>query len=699
MVRRAHALAVFLVVLALGPAAQAQGRCRPALEYGLNPSFQTWSSRAIVFTDALQRVREFSFWNNGPQGRAPLIPLGSGRPGAGWPDPAQLAAGARYGALLFGSMEGSIPDGRRTPFVVTWNGAGHVGLEGPFVVGERQRTSQRVEVLVDPARGGGNGLLSVSWTAPNPSDPVRDVRVWLPGMEQAGLVFWPPFLGRVRTTNAGRGPSTWRTLDWTRVNEYGRPLSRGGFVFDLAGVITPASPSQGTLRGVAPEYQVALCNELGMDLHFQLPHRTNDLSENDYLAFVARTLVTIRDGSPGIPGLFGGRPFAGLRPDLTVTLELSNEIWNAGFPVNAWMGAEAARKGIPFARQVAGEIQLVFDSARAVFAGSDASRLRTFVGGFSADPGYLRRVLGFLRPGTHVDAVGPAAYLGPRRPDLDAWLTGATASACPNCPDASGLLAAADRAVDVLRPLLAQHRLLAQGWTNADGSRPALELYEAGLNLKSIGQPWAAAARAVQSDARLFGILTERLVPMLVEEGVELANWYSFMTDQDSPLVEAFGLWNDMNQAVRVPVTRPYVDEGAPKAAAVLLGPPLGSNCPAATVSQRTAPANANSLRTSPAVLGGTLRLEVDLAASASTAAFVMYSLTPVSIPLSNGQRLFVSLDDANFFPTQSGPLAAWLEPVPNDARLAGVSISFQAVQVGGPGPVLTNAVDLVLGR
>jgi hypothetical protein len=688
-----------LALALLAPALQPQGRCRPALEYGLNPSFQTWSSRAIVFADAFQRVRDLSHWNGGPAGRAPLIPFGSGRLGEGWPDPAQLAPGGRYGALLFGSMEGTIPDGRSAPFVLTWEGAGSARLEGPFVLGELNRTAKRVEVLVDPARDGGNGLLSVSWSATDPTDPVRNVRVWLPRMESAGLVFWPPFLQRLRATNAGRGPRVWRTLDWTRVNEYGRALARGGFTFDLAGAITPASPSQGTLRGVAPEYQVALCNELGVDLHFQLPHRTNDLSESDYLAFVARTLTTIRDGAPGVPGVFAGRPFAGLRPDLTLTLELSNEIWNASFPVNAWMNAEAVRKGIPFTQAVAGEIQLVFDVARAVFAGADAGRLRTFVGGFAADPGYLRRVLGFLRPGTRIDALGPAAYVGPRRPDMDAWLVGATATDCPNCPDAHELLATAERVVEVLRPQIAQHRLLAEGWTNPDGSHPAFELYEAGLNLKSIGQPWAAAARAVQTDPRLFGLLADRFVPMLVEEGVELANWYSFMTDQDSLAVDAFGLWNDMNQVVTLPVTRPYAHEGAPKAAVVLLGPPLADACPLATVTPRRAPNNPDTLSASPGILGETLRLEVDLTASAHTAAFVVLSLTPASIPLSTGQRLLVSLSDADVLATRPGPVATWLEPVPNDVRIAGVSLHLQAVQVGGGAALFTNAVDLVLGR
>ena len=679
--------------------ADAQSGCRPAIEYGINPSFQTWSSRAIVFADAFQRVRKFSFWSNGPQGDAPLIPLGSGRLGAGWPDPASLATGRRYGAMLFGSMERTLPDGRAEPYVVTWHGAGHVRLEGLFVAGEQNRGSNRVEVRVDPTRGTGNELLSISWTETNPADPVRDVHVWLPGMERAGLVFWPPFVEKVRATNAGRGPSSWRTLDWTRVNEYGRPVARGGFVFDLARVITPASPSQGTLRGVAPEYQVALCNELGMDLHFQFPHRTNDLSEADYLRFLERQLRVVRDGSPGIPGLHGGRPFAGLDRSLSVTIELSNEIWNSGFPVNAWMNAEAGRKGIPFARQVASQIQLLFDAAEGVFAGPDARRLRKYVAGFAADPGYLARVLAQLRPGTHIDAIGPAAYLGPRRADIDAWLAGSSASSCPNCPAPDDLIATAGAAVDVLRPLLARHHDSARTWLNPDGSRPALVLYEAGLNLKSIGQPWAAAARAVQTDARLFELFAERFVPMLVQQDVELIHWYSFMTDQDSPSVDAFGLWNDMDQALTLPVVKPYAHEGAPKAAALCMGPPLASTCRSASATPRTAPGNPNSYTATLPALGSLLHARVDLTASASSSAYVIVSLSPVSVPLASGQTLLASPDNASFLTLRNGPVATWDVRVPNDPRLVGVLVATQAVQLGGGSVDYTNAVDLVLGR
>lgn len=684
-----------LALLLLAAPAPAQG-CDFAFELGMNPSFHTFGSRAIVFADAFPRARSFSYWAGGnPNGDAPLIP--PGRLGAGWPDPAALAAGQRYGAYLFSAMEGTIPDGRSEPFVVTWEGKGEVRLEGPYVLGEQNRSAGRVEFRIDPAVGGGNAALSVSWSATDALDPVRSIRVWLPGMEQANELFWPPFLDKVRALNAGRGPHTWRTLDWTRVNEYGR---RNGFVFDLDGRITAASPSQGTPRGIAPELQVALCNRLGLNLHYQVPHRTDDLTPGEYVRFLIETLRVIRDGAPGVPGLAGGRDFEPLRADLTVTLELSNEIWNGIFPVNAWMNARAAAEGVTFAQKVAEEIQLVLDVAAAVFDGADAARLRTYVGGFAADPGYLRRVLSFLRPGTRVDAVGCAAYLGPRRAEMDAWLVGAGGGACPNCPDAAGLLASARNAVDTLRPLLREHRALADSWTNPDGSHPALVLYEGGLNLKSAGEPWAAAARELQTWPELYELFQGRYFPMLAQEGVELVNWYSFMSDQDAPTVDAYGAWNDLGQTIKLPVAGPYRDEGAPKAAALCFGPPLASHCARATATVRSAPGNVPSYTASLPVLGQVFQAEVQTWMTGSDSAFVAGSLLSLSVPLPRGQTLLTGLGQAQFLPPERGPVSHWELCLPNDPALAGLALATQAFHLGGPNGIdLSNAIDLVFGR
>jgi hypothetical protein len=187
---------------------------------------------------------------------------------------------------------------------------------------------------------------------------------------------------------------------------------------------------------------------------------------------------------------------------------------------------------------------------------------------------------------------------------------------------------------------------------------------------------------------------------MLVQEGVELVNWYSFMTDQDSPSVDAFGVWNDMEQSLSLPVVKPYVDDGAPKASVVCLGPPLASACPAASASRRSAPGNFDSYTATPPVLGGVFRAMVDVTTSGNDAALVVGSLLATSVPLPSGQTLLSGLAEAEFLPLASGPLATWEVHIPNDPALAGVQIATQAFHIGGGAGVnLSNAMDLTFGR
>jgi hypothetical protein len=553
-----------------------------AIEYGMNGSENAWSQRAIAFADAMMRASEFQCVVDGQlTGKlAPVIPLGTvpRRLGAGWPNLAALPSNERPAARLFGNMAGTVPDGRTTPYVMTWEGTGSCRLVGPLVLAETNRGANRVEYWIDPERNGGNGLLAWILDSSSPQDPVRDVHVWLPGMEAGKPLFWPPFLAKLQAMNHGRGPHTWRTLDWAQIRHYGRTDGPAPFVFDLAGRITPSSPSQGTRRGVCPEFQVALCNAVGANLHLVLPHQAAPISDADYERFVRETLLVIRDGSPPVPGVNGGRPFAGLRSDLTVTLSYSNEIWNSGFPVNGWMRARAQARGRSFHEQIAVECERVFALADAVFSGADAPRLRKFVGGWMADPSYLERVLAAFRPGVRVDAVGPAAYFRPLTETIDRWMAGASARSCPNCPTPDEVVQASLLSIPVIAARLDQHRQLASAYVNPDGTSPVLELYEAGASFIAGYQPWAGAAAEAQRLPAMYSAYVDELVPSLVTSGVALVNWYSFVSSNDEQGGSGagpFGHWDSMEQKLTLPVPDVYLDEGAPKAAAIYRGPPL----------------------------------------------------------------------------------------------------------------------------
>ena len=673
-----------------------------ALEYGMNPSFATWSSRAIVFADAMARPREHVLYDGGSLGVAPAIPLGQGLLGEGWPDPSALGPGQSFGALLFGSMQGTIPDGTVEPYVIVWQGTGSCWLMGQHVTGEANRTGQRVEVFVDPSQGSPNATLSCHWDGPDPLDPVRDVHVYLPGMEGAAELFWPPYVEKARGINAGAGPVSWRTLDWSRVNEYGVQPVHGGFTFDLAGVIHPSSPSQGTFRGMCVEFMVAFCNALGADLHLTLPHRTDDLTDTEYESFLTDALTRVRDGSPGVPGVQGGLPFAGLHPELTVTVELSNEIWNAGFPVHAWMIQQAQANGVSDHQQVANEIARLFSVADQVFAGPNAPRLRTYVGGRLSNAAYVAGVLNALPAGTHVDAAGSAAYFRPRQQDIAAWLAGASGSDCPNCPTPEEVVASARLSIPAVGAQLEANRAAVEAYTNPDGSHPRFVLYEAGSNLHAGFQPWAGAANQANQLPEMFAAYVDDLVPELVDHGAELVHWYSFMTDFTPSGFAAYGCWNDMEQEITLPVTTPYVDDGAPKAAAIYRGPPLTLQAPAAQSVFRNAGSNPASLSVDPPVLGTIVTASVDLTTSGHGFAALLFSPGQATIPFTGGLYLltFVPGTTLGVVPPRPGPLATFAFPVPNDVSYCGRELSVQAVHAGGlPQVALSNAQDLLFGR
>jgi len=558
---------------------------RFAIEYGMNMSSNGWSDRGIFFADAMQRAHAFARYRTGEirHDEVPLIPVGETPPlvGEGWPDFQAFPAGWLPMARLFNGMGGSIPEGTvAAPYVVTWVGTGSCRLEGPFVAGERNRTSHRVEVLIDPAAGGGDGVLQwvLEWS--DPADPVRDAHVWLPGMEATQPILWPPFVEKLQAMNLGRGPHTVRTLDWCRANTYGITTGPGGFVFDLAGRATPRSPSQGTRRGVCPEYQVAVCNAVGANLHYTMPHRTEDMSVADYAVFVRDTLIRIRDGSPAVPGTNGGQRFEGLRRDRHLTLEFSNEIWNSGFPVYHWLNQEAAANGRTYFEEIAHQIQFVFDIADDVFWGPDAPRLHRYVGAQMIDASFLAGVLAALPSDYRIDAIGCAAYFRPTNSVINGWLAGAdtVSGACPNCPTATEVIEAARMSIPLqVRAGVRANRVLVQAWTNPDGYHPAFELYEGGQGITAGFQPWGAAASQAQLLPAMYHAYVDDYVPMLVEEGVDLVNWFNFMSAQDlqgGGGLGPFGHWASMDQTITLPVPAHYVDQGAPKAAAVYRGPP-----------------------------------------------------------------------------------------------------------------------------
>jgi len=125
--------------------------------------------------------------------------------------------------------------------------------------------------------------------------------------------------------------------------------------------------------------------------------------------------------------------------------------------------------------------------------------------------------------------------------------------------------------------------------------------------------------------------------------------------------------------------------------------------CGLASAAMRNAGPNPQSLLANAPVLGGTFTATVDLTTTGHGMALLFAYDGWGDITLSGGQRVLISDYFGSgllFRAIQTGPLATFVVPVPNDAILCGFPLSIQAMHFGTVRPfALSNAQDLVLGN
>ena len=287
----------------------------PTAELGVNLSWWTSFSPEWVFVDAWKGASDWVSQRpiGGPWDTGEFI----NRNADGYP--AWLNANQVVAAVMFKGLDGRFPGGR---YVVLWDGDGDIEVKDDAVM--VSRNGNRIEADVTPLDGVQLRILRT-----NPSNPVHNIRVILPGFEATYQThpFHPRFLAN------WRGFKMLRFMDWMRTN--------GSVQSNWSDRPTPSTFSQATDKGVALEHMIELCNELHADPWFCLPH----LATDDYVRQFAR-MVSAR--------LERGRQ---------VILEYGNECWNSSFEQARYCQREGVRLQLsndPF------EAQLRFYSQRAV---------------------------------------------------------------------------------------------------------------------------------------------------------------------------------------------------------------------------------------------------------------------------------------------------------------------------------------------
>jgi len=455
--------------------------------------------RAWAFADAMKMATDWAYEDVVSKPRVKRTG-GAGKPVAtadillkspeGWPLP---AAGRAVYCQFFIGMRGRIPAGE---YVCTWKGKGTLELKGH--VGIVSQAPGRMVVMVDGINGGQPGI---RLTNVDLSDPIRDIHVWLPGLEDSCHYFHPAFLEKLRPF------SVLRFYPWMKVYSCsGRWANR----------TTLTSARQGSPEGVALEYMVELCNELRADPWFCIPH----VADDDY---VRRFATLVRDS---------------LHHGAKVYVEFSNETWNTDFVAGKFYREQARKRGVAAMDLVAERAAQVFDIWQEVF-GRQADRVVRVAGVQLHNPGIANALCRALNG--KFDALAVGAYFAVRadRDPVDANSTMAE------------LLAAASANLDnAVLPRIQDHRNLADSLSATLGRHIALMTYEAGQSIVARspgGGLGVDASLACQESPEMFD-LYRRLIEGAQARGVELFVAYDFCGPRSSS--DTFSVLEYMQQPV-----------------------------------------------------------------------------------------------------------------------------------------------------
>lgn len=286
--------AIVLGALLLGCAAS---RGQKAVCLGINLAGPADWNTELPFTDVFRLSREWisqkqgAGWGQGP----PLQ-----RDANGWVQ--RLEPGCYAETLLCTIDSGRYPSGQ---YVCLYRGKGRIELHN--IKREVSREPGRIVFEPDPARG----AIFLRLMETDPADPVREIRVLLPGFEKTyeKEPFTPWFLSR------WKGMQVFRFMDWM--------LTNGSRVREWSDRPTP-SYCNTTEKGVPLETMVDLCNRLKVSPWFCMPH----LATDDYVRRFAEQVRRTLD------------------PSLKIYVELSNEVWNSGFSQHHDYAKEGVRLGL-----------------------------------------------------------------------------------------------------------------------------------------------------------------------------------------------------------------------------------------------------------------------------------------------------------------------------------------------------------------
>lgn len=343
------------------------------LQLGINLAQVNYYSREWVFVDVMKSARNWASTNpNGnPFDTGEVVQTDSD----GWP---WLPEGKAVQTIIFSGTKGAYPAGQ---YVCTYDGLGDLQFQWDADV----VSSEPGRIILDVTPTDTGILMRIAESYP--SNPIRNIKLWMPGFEDAQSPFHPVYLQRMSKFKV------LRFMDWGHTNNISDPLSWDDRT-------RPTRYTQASDNGVAIEYMVDLCNELGADPWFCMPHTADD----EYIQNFA-TLVRDR-----------------LDPERKIYIEWSNELWNSRFHVYQYILTQSGG-GVfsdPWFDYVGERLINTFTIWEQVFTGQ-TDRLVRVAAGQQANVWVTENIT--ERLAGQLDAISCAAYFGESGANFDADTT------------------------------------------------------------------------------------------------------------------------------------------------------------------------------------------------------------------------------------------------------------------------------------
>ena len=251
-----------------------------------------------------------------------------------------------------------------------------------------QSANKKILKFVRPASG--EGVFELKITRSNSSNPIKNIRLLMPGAEitYQSQPFYTPFVQRLLPFKAIR------FMDWGQTNNWGNADAGSGYdeATDTVRIEWGQRAQMSNLtwannKGMPYEMMIELCNELNKDMWICIPHNAS----SDYIKQMS-VLVKTR-----------------LKPNLKVYVEYSNEIWNWMFGQTQWL-FKFGKQTTPWPERIVPFVQNAMDKWTEGFAGQ-MNRCVRVVAVQAAWQDVSNRIVFNMRPNSF-DAFSPAAYFG-----------------------------------------------------------------------------------------------------------------------------------------------------------------------------------------------------------------------------------------------------------------------------------------------